>query len=112
MFGWSYPPGAANDPNAPWNQEEGPCAVCCRIDYDCICPECPTCHHIGDLTCYVEGPNKHFMKMTIEQAASRQKARIEALKERLNEEEGMLSNIVNGYLGKEIDIERIPDPWR
>lgn len=21
-FGWSYPPGAANDPNAPWNQEE------------------------------------------------------------------------------------------
>ncbi len=21
-FGWSYPPGAAGDPNAPWNQEE------------------------------------------------------------------------------------------
>jgi hypothetical protein len=21
-FGWSYPPGAANDPNAPWNQDE------------------------------------------------------------------------------------------
>lgn len=20
IFGWSYPPGAANDPNAPWNQ--------------------------------------------------------------------------------------------
>lgn len=20
-FGWSYPPGAANDPNAPWNQD-------------------------------------------------------------------------------------------
>ncbi len=24
IFGWSYPPGAANDPNAPWNQEEVP----------------------------------------------------------------------------------------
>ena len=22
MFGWSYPPGAANDPYAPWNQTE------------------------------------------------------------------------------------------
>jgi hypothetical protein len=21
-FGWSYPPGAANDPNAPWNQDD------------------------------------------------------------------------------------------
>ena len=24
MFGWSYPPGAANDPSAPYNQEEEP----------------------------------------------------------------------------------------
>jgi hypothetical protein len=24
MFGWHYPPGAENDPNAPWNQPEGP----------------------------------------------------------------------------------------
>lgn len=22
MFGWDYPPGAENDPNAPWNQRE------------------------------------------------------------------------------------------
>ena len=24
IFGWSYPAGAANDPNAPYNQEEVP----------------------------------------------------------------------------------------
>lgn len=28
-FGWHYPPGAANDPSAPWNQPEPP-----------ECPEC------------------------------------------------------------------------
>lgn len=22
VFGWHYPPGAENDPNAPWNQKE------------------------------------------------------------------------------------------
>ena len=22
MFGWSYPPGAENDPHAPWNERE------------------------------------------------------------------------------------------
>ena len=29
-FGWSYPPGAENDPFAPWNQEDPPdaCPVC------------------------------------------------------------------------------------
>jgi len=32
IFGWSYPPGAANDPNAPYNQDEG-----WTEDY------CPTC---------------------------------------------------------------------
>ena len=28
-FGWHYPPGAANDPNAPWNQPDPPeCNEC------------------------------------------------------------------------------------
>lgn len=27
LFGWSYPAGAANDPNAPYNQDEGDLAV-------------------------------------------------------------------------------------
>lgn len=51
IFGWSYPPGAANDPNAPYNQE-GPCEVCCRFVDDCICPECKTCGEIGNPECY------------------------------------------------------------
>lgn len=28
-FGWSYPAGAANDPNAPYNQEAQPCNDAC-----------------------------------------------------------------------------------
>jgi hypothetical protein len=43
IFGWSLPPGAAGDPNAPWNQEDGPCAVCALPVDKCVCPECPIC---------------------------------------------------------------------
>lgn len=28
IFGWSYPPGAANDPNAPYNQTDVPLDLC------------------------------------------------------------------------------------
>ena len=52
IFGWDYPPGAANDPRAPWNQEDGPCAVCGNDVDDCICPECPECGSHGDPDCY------------------------------------------------------------
>jgi len=40
VFGWSYPPGAANDPNAPWNRVEW------EEDY---CPECKTRYADGTL---------------------------------------------------------------
>ena len=52
IFGWSYPPGAANDPSAPWNQEEPPCKVCGLHVDDCICPECDACFAVGDPRCY------------------------------------------------------------
>ena len=53
IFGWSYPPGAANDPNAPYNQiYDHPCQVCGQFESHCICPECPVCEAIGDPTCY------------------------------------------------------------
>lgn len=53
IFGWSYPAGAENDPNAPYNQQEGPCGVCGQDIYgDCICPECPVCGATGDPLCY------------------------------------------------------------
>lgn len=54
IFGWDYPPGAANDPNAPWNQVDPPCAICGKEAGVCICPECPTCGAQGDPGCYVE----------------------------------------------------------
>ena len=66
IFGWSYPAGAENDPNAPWNQEEGPCEICGRFSVDCICPECPTCECVGDPTCYKE----HGLVRTKEQIDS------------------------------------------
>ena len=70
IFGWNYPPGAANDPNAPWNQEPGPCAVCGKVEDDCICPECPTCGGVGDPTCY----EQHGLILSPEQIASLAKA--------------------------------------
>ena len=116
VFGWSYPPGAANDPNAPWNLDEGPCAVCGKSVDDCICPECSTCKAMGDLTCYVPGPSNHRMKLTKEQAVARQEARIAFLKDKFNEElfaqDLLLDEIKYGKLGeKEIDIKDVPDPW-
>ena len=52
IFGWSYPPGAENDPNAPYNQTDAPCEVCGLFPDDCICPECPNCGEIGNPNCY------------------------------------------------------------
>lgn len=67
MFGWSYPPGAENDPNAPWNQEEPPCEVCGKDVDDCICPECKTCGEVGALRCYKD----HGMRRSAEQVRSK-----------------------------------------
>lgn len=74
MFGWSYPPGAAGDPNAPWNQDDGYCEICYRNVHECLCPECPVCGTCGDLRCY--GPassGAHGMEESNEQRASREK---------------------------------------
>lgn len=57
LFGWDYPPGAENDPRAPWNQkdepefeysEDGVCEQCgaggsevaVKLNDDHICEEC------------------------------------------------------------------------
>jgi hypothetical protein len=53
IFGWSYPPGAANDPSAPYNQDgSDACEVCGQSVDACICPECPVCECCGDPACY------------------------------------------------------------
>lgn len=75
LFGWSYPPGAENDPNAPWNQQEGPCAVCGQFVDDCVCPECPKCGAIGDPGCYSDfHAERHGMEMSDEQIKLARKA--------------------------------------
>lgn len=51
-FGWSYPPGAEHDPNAPYNQKDPPCEVCNRDTDRCVCPECPTCGEVGNPACW------------------------------------------------------------
>jgi hypothetical protein len=75
LFGYSnYPPGAENDPRAPWNQKEGPCEVC-GLDIDhCICPECPECGEVGDPSCY----GRHGLVLSDEQRASKERADREA----------------------------------
>lgn len=47
IFGWSYPPGAASDPNAPYNQVDPPCQLCGKFEDKCECPECSECGEIG-----------------------------------------------------------------
>lgn len=52
-FGWNYPAGAENDPNAPWNQPDPRCEVCGEYEDNCECPECPKCGEHGNLKCEV-----------------------------------------------------------
>lgn len=47
----NYPPGAENDPYAPWNQPDEPCAICEWDPSHCRCPECPVCGVIGNPDC-------------------------------------------------------------
>lgn len=44
-MGWHYPAGAANDPNAPYNQEDADeCEVCGEWIEECTCEEeCEKC---------------------------------------------------------------------
>lgn len=76
IFGWSYPPGAAGDPNAPWNQEDGPCEVCGNDVDHCICPECPECGEHGNPRCYEDNARGedvapgHGLRRTPEQVLS------------------------------------------
>jgi len=58
-FGWSYPPGAASDPYAPYNQPEMPCEVCGKEAGACDCTECPECGVQGRAACQTE----HGLKM-------------------------------------------------
>src|SRR5262245_65324906 len=91
-FGWSLPPGAASDPNAPWNQEDGPCAVCCKHIDDCCCPECPTCQQQGEPSCYMKcfdekgnACEPHIAKLSHAQILAREECRIALRQDQVQE---------------------------
>jgi predicted amidophosphoribosyltransferase len=65
IFGWSYPPGAAGDPNAPWNQHDGACDVCGQNLDNCICPECPVCLEVGNPACYKVDPAMNAIHLNL-----------------------------------------------
>jgi len=54
-WGWHYPAGAANDPNAPWNQSDEHCPYCCPCHEDSDWePHCGECEDEGGQgTCYL-----------------------------------------------------------
>ena len=122
VFGWSYPPGAAGDPNAPWNQtDEGPCAVCANGVEDCCCPECPVCGEQGNPKCY-STPTKfhkgegftvgegHGLRLNKEQALSRQRAVIYQAKQRVQDEEMAYAAMEESSV-TEWDLDDLPNPW-
>src|SRR5262245_9328158 len=84
-FGWSLPPGAAGHPFAPWNQDDGPCAVCCKHVDNCVCPECPVCGEPGEPTCYTRGHDGKKMQLNKEQILGREECRIQLLREQVND---------------------------
>lgn len=58
-FGWSYPPGAEFDPNAPWNQAELPEVEVedCNRGEDLECPVCEEIAKWCDKFVGSPGPN-------------------------------------------------------
>jgi|SRR6516225_285799 hypothetical protein len=111
IFGWSYPPGAANDPNAPWNQDDGPCAVCGKDMDHCVCPECKVCGSCGDPNCY-KREGGHDLKLSLEQIVGRERVRLNRFKEQVAEQEDYIQQLESGYFQPSRDIEDNPDPWR
>ena len=49
VFGWDYPPGAENDPNAPWNQQEHDCP--------CHCEPCSNDQPCQGMKCVARNPS-------------------------------------------------------
>lgn len=79
-FGWSFPPGAAGDPFAPYNQPDPPCATC--GESDCECPECPICGEAGNEYCYEQG----HLQYSNRQLIGRSKLKIAQLEDQLSDE--------------------------
>jgi hypothetical protein len=103
--------------------EEGPCAVCAASIDDCVCPECPTCGEQGRPRCYAPkiqdlkmrqgeliGLSGHGLKLSREQAVSRQKVRAARAMEHLKIEQDELARLEAGGEFSD-DLADSPDPW-
>ncbi|HEY1249100.1 MAG TPA: hypothetical protein VGE97_08945 [Nitrososphaera sp.] len=106
MTGWNMPPGC-NVSDIPGYDDDGPCAVCCKDVTDCICPECQTCGEQGNPKCY----STHGLKLSREQAISRQEVRLHEAMLRAAEEEQLLEYLKTGGNFSD-DLADNPDPWR
>jgi hypothetical protein len=70
------------------------CEVCKKEADACICPECPTCGVQGDANCYKPKPG--YLRLSREQAISRQQFRVLDAEDRLNEERQYLEMLEGG----------------
>ena len=66
--------------------------MCFKDPADCICRECPTCSAQGDPVCY----EKHDLRLTREQAISRQWVRIRELEMQIADENQYLIYLKEG----------------
>jgi hypothetical protein len=83
LFGWDLPPGCTLRHIEEAYGDEGPCECCGHDPADCICPECPECHEVGNEDCYQLG----HLKFSREQMIGKARMRIEDLRFRIQEEE-------------------------
>lgn len=79
-FGWSLPPGVTSKMLDEAVGAEHPCETCGEFTSDCICPECPQCHCIGDPGCYIMG----FLDYTTTQLVGQARLHITQLESQLD----------------------------
>jgi hypothetical protein len=103
------------------NKHLEPCKVCGYLEDDCICPQCPKCHEVGDPRCYMPKypriyrqrsrrgavyerivPQKgHGLRQTTEQAIGCSKRRISNLADQLDEAWATLTMLEHKKLEEE-----------
>lgn len=86
IFGWDYPAGCSGPPD---DGQGSHCDVCCAYVDDCVCPECPTCGTQGNPECYQD----HGMKHNNAQLRARSLARIEVLRDQIDDEQMFLAEL-------------------
>ena len=113
IFGWDLPPGCTHRMIDEAAGVEQPCAVCCKLVDDCICPACDACGEQGNPACYTTGHENYrgHLALTREQVIARTEARMTRISDMLAEEAQALDYLKDG--GEfSTDLKDSPDPWR